>query len=105
MRILILLACMAACDREAVREPVHPDIAVVVHSMAPTPRPELPSVEDEPIDRGDIIVVVSDGDRDSDGVPDVVDKCPDEPEDINGYQDNDGCPDPDPGDGPVEVVE
>jgi hypothetical protein len=32
-------------------------------------------------------------DRDGDGVPDDVDKCPDEPETLNGYQDEDGCPD------------
>ena len=32
-------------------------------------------------------------DRDGDGIPDNVDKCPDQPEDYNGYQDDDGCPD------------
>jgi outer membrane protein OmpA-like peptidoglycan-associated protein len=34
-------------------------------------------------------------DRDHDGVPDNFDKCPDEPEDRDGFQDSDGCPDPD----------
>ena len=34
-------------------------------------------------------------DRDHDGVPDSIDRCPDEPEDRDGYQDSDGCPDPD----------
>ena len=34
-------------------------------------------------------------DRDKDGVFDVNDKCPDEPEDRDGFQDQDGCPDPD----------
>ena len=34
-------------------------------------------------------------DRDGDGIPDSVDQCPDEPEDKDGYQDEDGCPDPD----------
>jgi thrombospondin type 3 repeat protein len=34
-------------------------------------------------------------DRDHDGVYDVNDKCPDEPEDRDGFQDADGCPDPD----------
>jgi len=34
-------------------------------------------------------------DRDHDGVPDVSDRCPDEPEDRDGFQDDDGCPDPD----------
>jgi outer membrane protein OmpA-like peptidoglycan-associated protein/opacity protein-like surface antigen len=35
------------------------------------------------------------GDRDGDGIPDNLDKCPDEPEDKDGFQDADGCPDPD----------
>jgi len=34
-------------------------------------------------------------DRDGDGIPDAVDKCPDQPEDKDGFQDEDGCPDPD----------
>src|SRR5207244_1129340 len=34
-------------------------------------------------------------DRDGDGIPDAVDQCPDEPEDKDGFQDEDGCPDPD----------
>jgi outer membrane protein OmpA-like peptidoglycan-associated protein len=35
------------------------------------------------------------GDSDGDGIPDNEDKCPTEPEDKDGYQDEDGCPDPD----------
>jgi hypothetical protein len=34
-------------------------------------------------------------DRDGDGVEDILDACPDEPEDIDGDRDDDGCPDPD----------
>ncbi|MFI5307605.1 MAG: OmpA family protein [Polyangiales bacterium] len=34
-------------------------------------------------------------DRDHDGVPDTADACPDEAEDLDGFQDADGCPDPD----------
>ena len=34
-------------------------------------------------------------DRDGDGIPDDADQCPDDPEDIDGFQDDDGCPDPD----------
>jgi outer membrane protein OmpA-like peptidoglycan-associated protein len=33
------------------------------------------------------------GDRDGDGILDPDDKCPDDPENYNGYQDGDGCPD------------
>jgi outer membrane protein OmpA-like peptidoglycan-associated protein len=35
------------------------------------------------------------GDRDGDGLKDDVDKCPDDPEDFDGFKDEDGCPDPD----------
>ena len=34
-------------------------------------------------------------DRDGDGIPDDRDRCPDQPEDFDAYQDEDGCPDPD----------
>jgi hypothetical protein len=34
-------------------------------------------------------------DRDGDGIKDDVDKCPDAPEDFDGFEDEDGCPDPD----------
>jgi DNA-binding XRE family transcriptional regulator len=32
-------------------------------------------------------------DRDGDGIPDSVDRCPDQPENYNGVSDDDGCPD------------
>jgi outer membrane protein OmpA-like peptidoglycan-associated protein len=32
-------------------------------------------------------------DRDGDGIEDKVDKCPNAPEDFDGFQDEDGCPD------------
>jgi outer membrane protein OmpA-like peptidoglycan-associated protein len=35
------------------------------------------------------------GDRDHDGIKDDVDDCPERPEDIDGFEDDDGCPDPD----------
>jgi outer membrane protein OmpA-like peptidoglycan-associated protein len=34
-------------------------------------------------------------DRDEDGIPDAADRCPTEPEDKDGFEDDDGCPDPD----------
>ncbi|MBI5549010.1 MAG: OmpA family protein [Deltaproteobacteria bacterium] len=34
-------------------------------------------------------------DRDGDGIADDEDKCPDAPEDRDGFEDGDGCPDPD----------
>ncbi len=45
-------------------------------------------------------------DRDHDGIPDVYDRCPDEPEDHDGFQDDDGCPDPDnDGDGIPDTLD
>ncbi len=35
------------------------------------------------------------GDKDGDGIPDDVDQCPTVPEDFDGFEDHDGCPDPD----------
>ena len=33
------------------------------------------------------------GDADHDGIPNATDKCPNEPEDKDGFEDTDGCPD------------
>lgn len=43
-------------------------------------------------------------DRDGDGIPDDIDQCPTAAEDFDGFQDSDGCPDPDnDGDGILDV--
>ncbi len=39
--------------------------------------------------------IFEDRDRDQDGILDDEDKCPDDPEDKDGFEDADGCPDPD----------
>jgi len=45
-------------------------------------------------------------DSDGDGTPDDIDRCPLDPEDQDGFQDEDGCPDPDnDGDGIVDKVD
>ncbi len=46
---------------------------------------------DEPVAQ-----VVPKPDQDGDGITDDMDKCPKEPETMNGYRDADGCPDADP---------
>jgi outer membrane protein OmpA-like peptidoglycan-associated protein len=38
-------------------------------------------------------VTATPSDRDGDGIPDDKDKCPDRPEDFDGFEDADGCPD------------
>ena len=45
-------------------------------------------------------------DTDGDGIPDDIDRCPFDPEDKDGFQDEDGCPDPDnDGDGIVDKAD
>jgi outer membrane protein OmpA-like peptidoglycan-associated protein len=51
----------------------------------PRPEPEEPEPEPEP----------EPGDRDGDGILDPDDECPDAPEDFDGFEDEDGCPDVD----------
>jgi OmpA-OmpF porin, OOP family len=38
-------------------------------------------------------VAAGPGDQDGDGIPDDRDECPTEPEDFDGFEDEDGCPD------------
>lgn len=46
------------------------------------------------------------GDFDHDRIPDDVDRCPEEPEDVDGTFDEDGCPDPDDdGDGVLDAAD
>ncbi len=40
-------------------------------------------------------VPVRAGDRDDDGIPNKYDLCPNDPEDMDGFEDTDGCPDVD----------
>ena len=64
-----------------------------------------PVIPERPVvtDNGEVIAAVPRGDtslrdeggndRDLDGIPDDLDRCPDEPESYNGVDDSDGCPD------------
>jgi outer membrane protein OmpA-like peptidoglycan-associated protein len=53
----------------------------------PKPKPEKPR---RPEPKPDPLA-----DQDGDGIPDVRDRCPTEPEDKDAFEDEDGCPDPD----------
>ncbi|MEO7094069.1 MAG: transporter, partial [Polyangiales bacterium] len=73
------------------------------------PQPGCPSYDDEatgprPADEGELgpptdpsagADPVAPADRDSDGIADDVDKCADNAETMNGYEDDDGCPEAD----------
>lgn len=58
------------------------------------------SPPDQCVDKGapepkPVFVKAQPRDKDGDGIVDEVDKCPSEPEDKDGFEDEDGCPDPD----------
>ena len=54
----------------------------------PDPWPPAPLMDDSTFDQ----VLAADKDADGDGVLIDADKCPTEPEDVDGFQDDDGCP-------------
>jgi OmpA-OmpF porin, OOP family len=41
------------------------------------------------------VIIQESRDRDGDGILDEVDQCPDEPEDVDTFEDENGCPEPD----------
>ncbi len=49
----------------------------------------------DPMPRDKAAPVVADNDRDGDGILDGADQCPTEPEDLDSFEDVNGCPDPD----------
>ncbi len=53
--------------------------------------PAMPVTDSKPAPAP--IVVAEPADRDNDGIVDADDKCPDQAETANNYQDDDGCPD------------
>jgi OmpA-OmpF porin, OOP family len=54
--------------------------------------PKQVVVKEKPVERP-VVVRIEETDRDGDGIPDHLDRCPDEPEDFDGFEDEDGCPD------------
>ncbi len=58
-------------------------------------RPNVTGYQAPPIALGPIRAVSTTRGDDGDGIAAENDRCPDEPEDIDGYEDLDGCPDPD----------
>jgi OOP family OmpA-OmpF porin len=77
-------------------------------SLGARPRPELgagPTGTPDP-DAADGAAGTALADADADGLPDRLDRCPGEPETVNGIADGDGCPEPDPdGDGLVGTAD
>ena len=58
--------------------------------VTPAPRPAQPAIQDVRASP-----VKTDSDPDRDGISSLEDLCPTEPEDVDRFEDEDGCPDPD----------
>jgi hypothetical protein len=92
----VFISVLAACEPKTTQAPVEVAPAVPMPAMSSSSSSEDP----HPIATGTAtshprVHGGSKGDRDGDGIPDNNDKCPDDPEDFDGFEDEDGCPDPD----------
>lgn len=77
-------------------------VEIVTPAPAPESEPEPITDALEPTPWAEPVTA----DRDRDGVPDAEDLCPQDPEDLDGYKDADGCPDlDDDGDGIPDSVD
>jgi outer membrane protein OmpA-like peptidoglycan-associated protein len=104
---------------EAALEPGSPLLRVLVPKKAPADAGLPPAAVGRPdagqaapgldgwIDStGDRALAFATSDVDGDGAPDAADRCPITPEDLDGYEDEDGCPEPDnDGDGLLDGVD
>jgi hypothetical protein len=124
VRVILLVLFAGACSKDSQPEPTPYVRSGTLYNsatndsqprrIAPTPGdavhdrnqpPDEPPDQIDPVDddvEGDndsgddtIVVATTDNDRDGDQILDAVDRCPDQPEDLDGFQDTDGCPDVD----------
>ncbi len=93
IRAILLVSLLAGCPNKHTTPPAEPPEAPV----APAPDRDGDGVGDEVDVCPDETALTTSGcaDRDGDGVKDSADMCPSDPEDKDGFQDADGCPDPD----------
>ncbi len=91
------------------KEPVDSKKRVVTIEKVDTDGDGIPDLEDAcpnapgPQETGGCPIAK---DTDGDGIPDDIDRCPLDAEDFDGFQDEDGCPDPDnDGDGIVDKAD
>lgn len=96
-------------DKKPVPPPVAAAPVVILIEKTDRDGDGVPDLEDKcpdvPGTKEDFGCPVS-KDSDTDGISDDIDRCPLDPEDLDGFQDEDGCPDPDnDGDGIVDRID
>jgi len=90
--VAVVFAIACAPEPKASRVEVAP---LPTHEERSTGSPSGGGGQGAPHDDMRLVVHEGAGDRDGDGILDTMDKCPDDPEDRDGFEDEDGCPDPD----------
>lgn len=91
----LLLASVACGGGQRTDEPAPSNQAPAAGEESP--EPSAPQAPDQSVPPAQPSGPERSGaiDRDADGVLDDMDRCPDEPEDRDGFEDEDGCPEPD----------
>ncbi len=84
-RVAAVEGFLADFDRD---NPHEAEARALIRTLRPAPPPP-------PVARRDPPPSGAGFDRDGDGIVDQADRCPTEPEDHDGFEDADGCPDPD----------
>jgi hypothetical protein len=86
--------CPLFCDRVG-SSCKHPDIKSAPDSCGVYGNGQLPPPTIDCPAECCVQATADTGDSDADGIVDSADKCPNDPEDRDGFQDSDGCPDGD----------
>jgi len=99
---LLVFVIFYACKKEASNHDVSNDVVQTrsagvlpddVARVAMVPTLMSSSFYDDPLTERSRITTGKIKDTDHDGIPDAIDACPTQKETVNGYMDNDGCPD------------
>ena len=102
---LLRVEVIAIADARPARPVASPAPAIAGKGDDPPPSPEPAAAPPPPVSNGPALHGPTDDD-DGDGIPNALDKCPNEPEDKDGIEDDDGCPDPDnDNDGILDVAD
>jgi OOP family OmpA-OmpF porin len=92
-------ATSAATKSSGAPDSCYTDLLIVTKPDLPVKPPDVPvkppDVPVKPPDQQVVVVRIEEKDSDGDGIMDKDDPCPDQAEDKDGFEDQDGCPEPD----------
>jgi len=105
-RVEVASARAASQRSEPIAAALHLDAAERYAADAAAKTGTCGPAREDPMSTKDPVEPTPIADGDQDGVPDALDRCLTEREDLDGFADNDGCPDvDDDGDGLSDVID